>query len=162
MAAEKLTRDLLPLLRQCRQLDRKRTRAGLSPEEHERWLVLKTRLGANLSPSERERRRFERVATRLRTSFRTPRALHEAIISNLSSGGVFVATAHPAEIGTKLRLNLRIESTGERIELACVVVSQNVASDFSTQTLGMGLCFTDLDGQQREAVARLYEEAKQG
>jgi Tfp pilus assembly protein PilZ len=35
-------------------------------------------------------------------------------MTNLSRGGVFIATQQPAEIGTRLELQLHIEETGER------------------------------------------------
>ena len=40
--------DLLPLLRECKQLDEKRATSSLTPAEHGRWLELKDRLGAQL------------------------------------------------------------------------------------------------------------------
>ena len=160
MRNERARTDLLPLLRQCKLLDTKRTRGGLTPAEHERWLDLKDTLGAKLAPSERERRVHHRLPTRINASFETPEAFQEATISNISHGGVFVSTVRPPEIGTKLTLSVRIESTGMRLDLPCVVVSQNVGSGFSTETLGMGLRFTELGPHERKAVAALYEEAK--
>jgi uncharacterized protein (TIGR02266 family) len=152
--------DLLPLLRECKLLDRKRTKAGLTPREHERWLDLKDLLGAKLAPGARERRVHHRVTTRVNASFETPQALREAIISNISPGGLFLNTFHPAEIGTKLKLSLRVESTGARVDVPCIVVSQNVGSNFSTDQMGMGLRFSELGANQRAAVTELYEEAK--
>jgi uncharacterized protein (TIGR02266 family) len=152
--------DLLPLLRECKLLDTKRTGAGLSPAEHERWLDLKEQLGSKLMPSERERRVHHRAPTRINTSFEIPEAFQEAIISNISHGGVFVSTTHPPDIGTKLTLNLRIESTGVRLDLPCLVVSQNVGANFSTDRLGMGLRFSELGLSERTAIAQLYEEAR--
>jgi uncharacterized protein (TIGR02266 family) len=159
MADDTPRRDLLPQLRECKILDTKRKRQGLTVAEHDRWLQLKDLLGSKLAPGARERRGSHRVPTRINTSYETPEAFQEATIANLSETGVFVSTAFPLEIGSKLTLNMHIESSGERLEIPCVVVSRNVGSDFSTQVLGMGLRFTEMSRETREAVTRLYREA---
>lgn len=148
--------NLLPLLRECKQLDEKRATSSLTPAEHGRWLELKHRLGARLGPSQCERRASARLETRLDVSFETPEQFQEAVISNLSLGGMFVSTAFPAEMGTKLTVALYIESIGTRLDLPCVVVSQNVGAGFDTSLLGMGLKFAGLTKIQRKAVDRLY------
>lgn len=158
MDAKAPKRDLLPLLRECKLLDRKRVKGELTPAEHARWIQLHERLSAALRPGH-EKRASARVAVKLNVSFETPEAFQEATIQNMSRGGVFVTTSHPAALGTKLELSVVIQSTGIRVELPCVVVSQNVGRDFSVGSAGMGLKFAELGEEQRKAVDEIYTGA---
>ena len=159
MSTKTVSPGLLPLLRECKRLDTKRANSALTADEHARWLELKDRLGARLAPSERARRASARVETRIAACFETPEDFQEAVISNLSLGGVFISTASPSEIGTKLTLSLRVTSTGTKLDLSCVVVSENVGAAFDTSSLGMGLKFLSLSAAQRKVVEKLYAQA---
>lgn len=156
---KRLTPDLLPLLRECKMLEKKRAKSTLSEAEHARWLALKDKLGSTLGAGARERRASTRVPTRLSVSYATPEAFHKATLTNISRGGVFVSTAFPAEIGDKITLCLEVASSGTKLELPCTVVSQNVGSGFDTQTLGMGLRFGALTPRQQKAVDKLHAQA---
>jgi Tfp pilus assembly protein PilZ len=94
-------------------------------------------------------------------------------MTNLSRGGVFIATDRPAEIGTRLelrihiedtgeeiaRLELRIhiEDTGEEIDVPGQVVSQNVGPNFESGQCGMGLRFLEMKPEVGRKVEALYE-----
>ena len=154
---------LLGLLHEYRALEKKRVGAGVTPLEYQRWLDLRTQIEKALSqtgrPPGRERRRSPRAPTRLLVQMRGRRHLRDAILTNVSHGGVFIATPFAAEIGTRLTLCLRIVETDEAIEVPCEVVSNNVDGGFSTRRLGMGVRFLALDDTQRQAVDDLFSAA---
>ena len=109
-------RDVALLFREYIHLERKRTSKGLSPRELQRWTALKRVLGKEFSPGlsdeKADQRGSVRIPTRLAVAFRSSGELRSSLMTNLSRGGVFIATEQPVEIGTHLELQLRIEETG--------------------------------------------------
>ena len=153
--------DFHTQFRQFLYLDRKRAAEGLSPSELRRWLKLKRILNQKFSPNtsyERaERRESVRVPVRLRVSFTNLGELGASLMTNLSRGGVFIATDQPAEIGTRLELRLHIEDTGEEINVPGEVVSQNMGPNFESGQSGMGLRFLEMKPEVARKVEALYE-----
>ncbi len=156
--------SLLPMMRELRNLERKRRSEGVTPLEYQRWLDLKNTLEANLKkesrpPPDVERRRSSRVSTRLLVEFQNQGELREAVIHNVSDGGLFVSTPFAPAIGAEFILCIRVGGSGETIEIPCVTVSNNVGDEFSTQNLGMGVKFLNLTAKQRKAVDSLLATA---
>jgi uncharacterized protein (TIGR02266 family) len=153
--------DFYAQFRQFVYLDRKRAAEGLSPSELRRWLKLRRILNQEFSPNtsyERaERRESVRVPVRLRVSFTDLGELRESLMTNLSRGGVFIATDRPAEIGTRLELRLHIENTGEEIDVPGEVVAQNLGPQFESGRSGMGLRFLEMKPEVSRKVEALYE-----
>jgi uncharacterized protein (TIGR02266 family) len=156
-----LVDDFCTQFRQFLYLDRKRAAERLSPSELRRWLKLKRILNQEFSPNtsyERaERRESVRVPVRLRISFTDLGELRGSLMTNLSRGGVFIATDRPAEIGTRLELRIHIEDTGEEIDVPGQVVSQNVGPNFESGQCGMGLRFLEMKPEVGRKVEALYE-----
>jgi len=162
VARASMTR-LLPLLREFGALDKRRCREGLTPSEYQRLMDLKHTLSKHYpqgdAPEGAERRQHMRLPLRLLVQYKTRDALHDAVITNVSRGGLFISTAFPPEIGTQFTLCIRIDATGEAVDLPCEVVSHNVGRDFSTRALGMGLRFGNLNESQRAVVDGLFDIA---
>lgn len=163
MAVQREMTRILPLLREFRVLERKRSEAGVTPAEYDRWNDLKQRLAQHVpqskTPAGAERRQHVRVPSRILVEFSSPGQLKDAVIRNVSRGGLFINTPFAPEIGTHLVLLLGIGHQTDKIEIPCEVVSKNVGDDFSTQNHGMGVRFGVLSDSQREAVERLFCEA---
>jgi uncharacterized protein (TIGR02266 family) len=142
-------------------LDRKRAAEGLSPSELRCWLKLARILNQEFSPNtsyERaELRKSVRVPVTLRVSFTDLGELGASLMTNLSRGGVFIATDRPAEIGTRLELRFHIEETGEEIDVPGEVVSQNLGPNFESGQSGMGLRFLEMKPEVARKVEELYE-----
>ena len=72
-------------------------------EELERWSALNRRLNRHFSPELDEeladRRQSVRVSTCLQCSFESFESFEHALITSLSSGGVFIETVSPLPIG---------------------------------------------------------------
>ncbi len=104
-------------------------------------------------------RAFVRVPLALNVSFESRGEVRECLMKNLSAGGIFVATESPLPIGTPFNVRIRIERTGEEIELPGEVVSVGASADLADDEHGMGIRFVNLDEAQREQVAELSEQA---
>ncbi len=153
--------DFQLLFREYMHLDRKRTGDGLTPLEYQRWRALSRELGKRFSKGPpkggAERRDSVRVPTRLKVSFASPDAVSQAWMTNISRGGLFINTAFPAETGTRLDLELRIESTAETLRVPVEVVSSNVGDAFNTGELGMGVRFMPMPDGLRKKLDDFYE-----
>jgi Tfp pilus assembly protein PilZ len=78
-------------------------------------------------------------------------------MTNLSRGGVFIATESPASIGTRLQLLIHVEGTGERLEVPVEVVSVNVGPQLMGDAHGMGLRFLEAGSELQRQLDRFYE-----
>ena len=143
-------------------LDRKQAREGLTASELARWAALKRELTRELSGEgelEREGQRASlRVPAKLRVSFASLGELGQSLITNLSRGGVFVATDLVLEIGTRVVLRLHVDEPGKDLEVQAEVVSRNLGPKGDPKR-GLGLRFVDSDGALRRELDALYERA---
>ena len=142
-------------------LDRKQAREGLSPAELARWKALKRELSRELSGFEDERadqRGSLRVPVRLRVSFASMGELGHALMTNLSRGGLFVATDLLLEIGTRLVLRLHVEGASKGLEVQAEVVSQGLGPRGDPKR-GLGLRFVETEAALRKELDALYERA---
>ena len=134
-----------------------------SPRELERWTTLKRLLEKRFSPGLRgestDRRASTRVPTQLAVRFGSVGELEQSLMTNLSRGGVFVATEHVPEIGTRFDLRLAIGKKGRELVVPVEVVSQNIGPRFERGRKGMGLRFLELDPETRREIDDLYEKA---
>jgi uncharacterized protein (TIGR02266 family) len=155
--------DMPGLLRAFMALDKRQKTDGLSPADMVRWSQLKGALDRHFQPGIEEQhaqsRAFVRVPLALNVSFESRGEVRECLMKNLSAGGIFVATESPLPIGTPFNVRIRIERTGEEIELPGEVVSVGASADLAEEEHGMGIRFVNLDEAQREQIAELSEQA---
>jgi len=150
-------------LRDFMALDQRRRADGLSPADMARWSQLKDTLHRHFEPDVEEQHAQSRDSVRvplvLNVSFESRGEVRECLMTNLSAGGLFVATESPLPIGTPFNVRIRVERTGEEIEFPGEVVSVDVSANLAEEERGMGIRFVNLDEAQREQVAELYEHA---
>ena len=155
--------NVLSVFREYGRLERMREDQGLSVEQLERWTHLKRILASHLRPeSKREyvdKQASLRVPSQLRVSFDSYGELRECLMTNISRGGVFVATPNPLPIGTPFNLRIHVEESGETVMLSGEVATVNTGVDMRSEDRGMGIRFTKLDDAQKEIVERLYGKA---
>ncbi len=155
--------DMPSLFRVYMDLDRRRKSDGLSPHELTRWAKLKRELNRRFQPGlenqHADKRESVRVPLALKVSFESYGEIRECLMTNMSLGGVFIATTSPLPIGTPFLVRLRIEETGEHFELRGEVASQDMSADLSREERGMGIRFVNLNEEQRKQVSDLYEHA---
>lgn len=142
-------------------LDRKRAAGGLTPAELRRWMELKRRLNQEFAsggdPSHAHKRESVRVPARVGVSFRSTGELQECVMTNLSRGGLFIATDSPLEIGARFELRIEMEKTGETVEVPVEVVSQNARPDRGTFESGMGVQFREMAPAAKAKLDQIYE-----
>jgi uncharacterized protein (TIGR02266 family) len=154
--------DMPGLLRVFLALDKRRKASGLSPTEMARWSQLKGALSRHFEPSIEEQharsRESVRVPLDLNVNFESLGEIRKCMMKNLSAGGIFVATESPLPIGTPFNVHIRIEKTGEDIQLPGEVVSVGASADLSAEKHGMGIRFVNLSDSQREQVEKFSEQ----
>ena len=150
-------------LRDFMALDQRRRTDGLSPADMVRWSQLKDTLHRHFEPDVEEQHAQSRASVRvplvLNVNFESRGEVHKCLMTNLSAGGLFVATESPLPIGTPFNVRIRIERTGEEIELPCEVVTVGVSANLSEEQHGMGIRFAHLSEAQAQLVAEFSEEA---
>jgi uncharacterized protein (TIGR02266 family) len=153
--------EAITQFRELVRLDRKNRNEGLTPLEIERWIHLKRRFAQlfapDLSDAHADARASVRVPTRLRVDFPSVAELRDQRMTNISRGGVFVATTHLLDIGTRVSLSLAVGPKGERLEVPAEVISHNVGPHFETDQRGMGLRFLEMNPDTHRALEELYE-----
>lgn len=156
-------KNLPALFREYARLDRKRTSDGLSMRELHRWTALKNQLSLHFNPGISEQRVKERasvrVPTRLKVSFESLGELRQSLMTNLSRGGVFVSTADPLEIGSRLLLRIHCEGVDPDIEVAGEVASLNTGPAMDSHMMGMGVRFVELTPEVAARLDHLYENS---
>jgi len=155
--------DMPGLLRAFMALDKRRKAGGLSPADMARWSQLKKSLSRHFEPSVEEKHAESRASVRvplaLNVNFESRGEIRRCMMKNLSAGGIFVATESPLPIGTPFNVRIRIERTGEEVELPGEVVSIGVNANLSQEEHGMGIRFVNLTTAQQEQVSEFSEEA---
>jgi len=143
--------DMPGLLRAYLALDKRRKAGGLSPAEMARWSQLKSALNRHFQPD------LDEQHEKKRESVRVPLSLNV----NFESRGEVrkFATESPLPIGTPFNVRIRIEKTGEEVELPGEVVTVGVSADLSQKEHGMGVRFVNLTEAQRQQVIDFSEEA---
>ena len=154
--------DIAVRFREFVFLDRKRARESLSPAELARWALLKRLLGRELQGAHGDERADQRASLRvpaqMRVSFESLGQLGEALITNLSRGGLFVATDLLLEIGTRVALRIEVAGGEKDVEVVGEVVSRNL-SPRGTLQRGLGFRFAEAEGELRKRLDVLYEGA---
>ena len=153
------------LLRAFLALDKRRKAGGLSPTDMARWSQLKSALNRHFEPSIKEQHERSRESVRvpldLNVNFESRGEVRKCMMKNLSTGGIFVATESPLPLGTPFNVRIRIERTGEEIELPGEVVTVGASANLAEEKHGMGIRFVHLSEAQCEQIAEFSEQAMQ-
>ena len=152
------------ILRAYMALDKRRTSPeGLSVADYERWTELKNSLSRHFQPGakakDQVKRTSVRVPVRLRMGFESYGEIRESLMTNLSRGGLFIATPSPLEMGATLHLRIRIEESQAELQLEAEVVALNSGPGLKSEECGMGVKFVHLDQEQQKLVDELYEHS---
>ena len=155
--------DMPGLLRAYLALDKRRRADGLSPIDMARWAQFKGALNRHFQPDLNEQharsRESVRVPLDLNVNFESRGEIRKCLMKNLSAGGIFVATESPLPLGTPFNVRIRIERTGEEIELPGEVVSVGASANLSEEKHGMGIRFIHLSEAQCEKITEFSEQA---
>jgi uncharacterized protein (TIGR02266 family) len=159
-----MLRNMPAIFREYMALERRRDAPeGISVAEYQRWMHLKRTLNRHFQPgvqdSHADRRESVRVPLRLHMGFQSYGEIRETLMTNVSRGGIFVATEVPLPMGSKLRVWIRIEESGQEIDLEGEVASHNSGPGLLSEELGMGIKFIRMSPDQEKAIDNLYERS---
>lgn len=152
--------DFSQTFRRFLHLDRKRQADALTPRELRLWMHFKRLLSEEFNPGSLEsadQRESVRVPARVAASFGDVGELRDGLMTNMSRGGVFVATDQPLAIGSRFELCIRMDDTGEEFDVPVEVVSNNARPDRAVFRPGMGVRFCDVAPEVRARLDALYE-----
>ena len=156
-----MVENMLAVFRQFTALDRRRKADGLSIAELSRWHALKRALNRHFQPdadpNQQDKRESVRVPLRLKVAFDSYGQIRDSLMTNLSRGGLFVATDAPLAIGTPF--DLRIQVGSKEIEVPGVVASHHTGASLSSEERGMGIRFANLDASVQKEIDDLYDRA---
>ncbi len=99
-----------------------------------------------------ERRRAPRIVLKTEVSFSSESNFYTGFADNISEGGIFIATYHPAELGTQMEIEFSLPDSNEPIKVQAEVRwarEQDAGEDASP---GLGLRFLDLDENDRQRI----------
>jgi uncharacterized protein (TIGR02266 family) len=106
-----------------------------------------------------ERRGTPRYEVVLKVRYESEKDFQDAVIHNLSSGGVYLATPNPFEIGSEFQLDIELPDTKEWLRGRCKVVWVN---EFDTRQYprGMGVAFLETPPQYQALLNRTIAGSK--
>lgn len=82
--------------------------------------------------------------------------------TNISSGGLFIGTTNPKEVGSRFLLDVPFpEPIGRTVRCNCEVVWCRTWAKGSTLEPGMGIRFLDLPAEEKELIDRWIEATRQ-
>jgi hypothetical protein len=105
-----------------------------------------------------ERRDDLRVPTTMVAKVKTTTGTKVAMVYNLSTGGAYLETMRPSQIGIKIAVEMPLP--WNTLEIAAEVVSTNVTGNLRKENLprGMGVRFTGLTKAHEAALAKYVDE----
>jgi len=110
----------------------------------------------SLEASGAERREHQRFDTSIAVDYASGDTFLFAYLQNISEMGIFIRTDHPASIGTHLKLRFHADSEENPLTLDGVVTWINpLRATGDNLNPGMGVKFTELGPDKREAVVSL-------
>lgn len=158
-----MPRNMPAAFREYMVLERLRaSEEGISVADWQRLGELKSLLDQQFQQqnqsSDRNRQRDSvRVPTRLRVGFESYGEIRESLMTNVSRGGLFIATASPLPLGTRMRIRICIEETGDVVDVEGEVAWHNMGPGLVSEEQGMGVQFVRLTEEEEKAVDNLYE-----
>ena len=102
-------------------------------------------LAPHLFPDHYRRRSSPRVVLGISVTYRVNNTIATAVSLNIGQGGVAVRTMNPLDVGTAIKVRLKLPGTKKELEASARVA-------WSDRHLGMGLQFTSLAPDHQEAL----------
>lgn len=106
-----------------------------------------------------EQRAHERIAIEVEVDLSSEHNFYSGITSDLSEGGVFVATHMPAQIGERLAMNLRLPGSAETFRVEGIVRwVRELRVAIEGVPPGFGMQFTELSPDALDAIHRFVAQ----
>lgn len=119
--------------------------------------IVENKVESNVSPiadsSTLNSREFRRFPLKVEVSYASDHNFYTGFMENLSSGGLFVATHTPGNIGDVIELNFTVPGLQGICTAVCKVRWIREYNPLNPESVpGMGLQFYQLDGEARSAI----------
>ena len=106
--------------------------------------------------SQGEHRKISRMSTVIQVNYHTADSFFRDFTDNISTGGMFIATAKPLKPGTQLRLEFLLPKCDYPIHVKAEVAwSRSVPSD--GQQRGMGVKFHSLSPSAKDKINTIVQ-----
>ena len=106
-----------------------------------------------MTKANRERRRERRVPVQIQIQYNTVDGFFQDYIRNLSLGGIFIETAKPLPMNTKLRVEFCLPEMVDPITADGIVVhTLHVGRTKNPGVSGMGIRFSELEASSRQML----------
>ena len=105
------------------------------------------------TPDEQQERGCKRFPLKVEVGYASEHNFYTGFLENLSSGGLFVATHNPAEIGDVVEVTFSVPALRRNCTAMCLVQwTRDYNPELPDMIPGMGLKFVKLDADARGAV----------
>ena len=105
-----------------------------------------------------DRRKSQRTDLVVRVDYQTVDELFSDFARNINEGGIFVETATPHPLGTRVDLQFRLPGSDEPVRIKGTVV--RVSEDEGDEPPGVGIEFENLDGPTRQRINQLVRKLR--
>jgi uncharacterized protein (TIGR02266 family) len=106
-----------------------------------------------MTKASRERRRERRVPVQIQIQYKTADGFFQDYMRNLSLGGIFIQTAKPLPMNTKLRVEFCLPGMADPITADGIVVhTLRVGRTKSPSVSGMGIRFSALEPSSKQLL----------
>jgi uncharacterized protein (TIGR02266 family) len=144
-----------------KELDIKRERHGLGPEDETEWERLKDAIEHVAAPGcpPSSRRRNMRVPADHEVTFQDRRGFQHAYLRNISQGGVYVETDSAFKMNDRFALRIIVKNPAIDLSLDVQVVWVNRHPSPSSGLLpGVGVAFLDLPPDDKATIKALIHK----
>jgi type IV pilus assembly protein PilZ len=108
--------------------------------------------------SDEDKRSTDRMPIELKVEYKRLNTFLSDYTKNISSGGTFIRTKTPLEIGTEFVFKLHVPTVEQALEIRGVVKWISERDDGPGPGSGMGIEFCFENDEQREGLQRLVEK----
>lgn len=112
------------------------------------------------APAALERRRADRADLVVRVDYQTVDEFFSEFARNINEGGLFVESATPHPLGTRVDLQFQLPGSDEPVRVSGSVVRTSPGS--ADEPKGMGIVFDNLDTQTRQRIDELVRRLRAG
>jgi type IV pilus assembly protein PilZ len=99
-----------------------------------------------------DRRSAPRVVLKTAVTFSSESNFYTGFLDNISEGGLFIATYHPAQLGTMMQVEFSLPDDGEPISVEAEVRWVRETQSDSAVPPGIGLRFVNLPVAERDRI----------
>lgn len=102
----------------------------------------------------------ERTSVHMKVVYKESISFIKSYIMNINGGGLFIKTATPLPLDSKVTLSLTLPGDAEVMDLGGIVVWTNPKGGKNSFPKGMGVKFLNIKSEHAEKINKLVKEHK--